>query len=45
MSIGELMFFGGIGGAIMCLLFLIITLSTAKKKRHAMIDKIQKGLE
>lgn len=41
MTIGELMFYGGIAGAVICLLLLIIVIATAGKSRRKMINRIQ----
>lgn len=44
MSTGMLMFYGGIGGGVFFLLWLILTLATAGRKRRRLIDRIQKSL-
>ena len=44
MTIGELMLIGGIAGAIVFSLVLIILLATAGKKRKKLIDRIQQEM-
>ncbi len=42
MTAGNLMFYGGIGGAAIFLLLLVLVLATAGKGRRRMIDRIQR---
>lgn len=44
MTVGTIMFYGGIAGAAVFSLLLIITLATTGKKRRKMIEKIQREL-
>lgn len=44
MTTGMIMVIGGIAGAVVFLLWMMITLATAGKKRRKLIDKIQNEL-
>ena len=44
MTMGMLMFTGGIAGSVVCLLLGVMILATSGTKRRRMIDEIQKGL-
>lgn len=45
MTIGEMMFFGGIAGAVFLSLMLILQFATTGKKRRRLIDRINQELE
>lgn len=41
MTVGTLMFFGGIAGGVMFLLLLVYVLATAGKSRRRLLDRMQ----
>ena len=45
MTVGEMMFFGGITGAVFFSVMLILLFATAGKKRRRLIDRISQELE
>lgn len=44
MTMGMLMFIGGIAGSVVCFLSGVMILATSGKKRRRMLDEIQRGL-
>lgn len=44
MTIGMLMFIGGIAGSVVCLLAGVMILAASGRKRRRMLDEIQRGL-
>lgn len=44
MSMGMIMFIGGIAGAIVCFVLCMLLLATAGRKRRRLLEEIQRGL-